>query len=349
MREVREPLTVPTGAKVAVLSPAWAAPAYFPELHAQSMRRIEDRLGLEVVEYPTTRALGASPEQRAADVNAAFADPSIRAILTSIGGDDQIRVLPHLDPSLPQADPKPFFGYSDNTNILAWLFSHGVGAFHGGSTMVHLGPGPRPDPEHLASLRAALFGTGDLELTLPEDSEDFGLDFADPGALTEAAPREPAVPLEFFGPTAPVRGATWGGCLEVLDQWAWAGLLPPAADLEGAILIFETSEVLPAPDLVGRWMRGMGERGYLEAAAGLVLARPVVNIRESPLSPAERAQRRAAQRDYALAEISRYAPTLPVCVGLPFGHTKPQYVLPYGGQITLDPARATVTAHFGRG
>ncbi len=144
-----------------------------------------------------------------------------------------------------------------------------------------------------------------------------------------------------------MRGRTWGGCLEVLDQLAWANRLPAPADLEDAILIFETSEFRPPADIVGRWIRGMGERGYLEAAAGVLVARPVVDDRENPAPENVRAARRAAQRDYVLAELTRYAPDMPVCFGLPFGHTRPQYVIPYGGEITLDTARKEITGHYG--
>ena len=49
------------------------------------------------VEYPSTRHVGASAEERANDLNAAFADPDIKAVMAVIGGDDQITVLPHLD------------------------------------------------------------------------------------------------------------------------------------------------------------------------------------------------------------------------------------------------------------
>ena len=69
------------------------------------------------VEYPTTRRMGSTREDRAADLRAAFADPSIRAIITSIGDDDQTRVLPHLDRALLAANPKPFFSYGD-TDLL---------------------------------------------------------------------------------------------------------------------------------------------------------------------------------------------------------------------------------------
>ena len=102
--------------------------------------------GLIPVEYPTTRLVDAPAAARADDLNAAFADPDIRAVLATVGGEDQITVIPHLDPDTIRSDPKPFLGFSDNTNLLNWLWTHGIGAFYGGSTQVHLGPGPAIDP-----------------------------------------------------------------------------------------------------------------------------------------------------------------------------------------------------------
>ena len=86
------------GDRVAVISPAFAAPAVSLTLHEQAMRRLTEATGLIPVEYPTTRQLGASAEARAADVTAAFADPSIKAVLATIGGDDQLTVIPHIEP-----------------------------------------------------------------------------------------------------------------------------------------------------------------------------------------------------------------------------------------------------------
>lgn len=85
------------GDRVAILSPAFAAPAVSEAVHEQAMRRLAQATGLVPVEYPTTRYLGASAEARAADIEAAFADSSIRAVLATIGGDDQITVIPHID------------------------------------------------------------------------------------------------------------------------------------------------------------------------------------------------------------------------------------------------------------
>lgn len=124
-RDLVHPPKLSPGDRVAVLSPGFAAPAVAPTVHEQALRRIRDVLGLEPVEYPTTRRLDATAHDRADDLNAAFADPGIRAVLSTIGGDDQITVVPHLDSGAVRRDPKPFLGYSDNTNLLSWLWTHG--------------------------------------------------------------------------------------------------------------------------------------------------------------------------------------------------------------------------------
>ena len=44
--------------------------------------------------------------------------------------------------------------------------------------------------------------------------------------------------------------------------------------------------------------------------------------------------------------ISRYNPDAVVCVGVPFGHTRPQWILPHGGTITVDGTARRVTADY---
>ncbi|WP_341956842.1 S66 peptidase family protein [Microbacterium sp. LWH13-1.2] len=334
------------GDRVAVLSPAFAAPAVAPEIHEQALRRLEQLTGLIPVEYPTTRQLDASPEARATDVNAAFADPGIRAILATIGGDDQILVVPHLEAALAQADPKPFLGYSDNTNILNWLWGLGIRGYYGGSTAVHLGPGPAVDDVHLRSLRAALLDGGTIEITEPGESEDVGRRWTDPLSLTEYGDRISTDEWAWAGPASRVEGRTWGGCLESIDALALADRLPTTYDLRGGILLLETSEERPPASWVARWIRGLGERGILDAVAGVVVARPPVSDFEFLPSPAEADALRAAQRDAVIETVSRYNPDAVVCVGVPFGHTRPQWIVPYGGTMVLDGATRTVTASY---
>lgn len=333
--------------KVAVMSPSFAAPALFPEVHEQALVRLQSETGLIPVEYGTTRQLGATAQERAADLNQAFADPDIRAVLATIGGSDQVTVIPHLDADLIRANPKPFLGYSDNTNLHNFLWNLGIPSFYGGSTQVHLGSGPAADELHLLSLRAALLTGDTLELFDPGMSEDFGVTWEDPRSLTEFGVREKTDPWVWSGPKHHVRGRTWGGCLEVLDQLAMAGRFPEQKDIEGTILLLETSEELPPADQVMRWVRGLGERGLLGEVVGVLVARPPVTALGGPsLTGNERAALRAAQREAIVSQVAHYNPNAVVCVGLPFGHTRPQWIVPYGGYVSMDGLNQVVTAEY---
>lgn len=335
------------GDKVAVVSPSFAAPGVGPGVHEQAMRRLEELTGLVPVEYPTTRQVGSSPADRARDLNAAFADPEIRAVLATIGGEDQITVIGHLDPEPVRADPKPFLGYSDNTNILCWLWTNGVAGFYGGSTQVQLGPGPAVDDIHARSLRAALLTGERLEVTEPGESEDTGRDWQDPEALTEYGDREPTDPWVWAGPGRAVTGRTWGGCVEVLQWLLTAGRFPAdPAVLQGGVLLLESSEELIPAREFGHIVRSLGERGLLEAVDAVAVARPPTSSLEVRRPRAERSAKRAEQRDVAIETVQRYNADAVVVVGVPFGHTRPQWVLPYGGRVTVDGTEQRVWADY---
>lgn len=339
------PPPVQPGDRVAVLSPSWCAPAHFPAIHEQALARIRE-LGLEPVEYPFTRVQG-TPAERASDLMSAFEDESIRAVMATIGGDDQITVLRHLDPARMLAHPKRFLGYSDNTNLSNWLWFHGIGGVYGGSTAVHLGPGPRVDPLHLASLQAALFG-GDLVLSAPARTFDNGLDWASPSALVDAPPDLPASSWQWSGPSRSVSGPVWGGCLESVEATLAVGRwMHPVSAYEGCVLALEASEEMPPADECFRMLRNLGERGILGAAAALLWARPPVSSRDLPRTESESADLRAERREAVLRAVADYNPSLVVVLDVDFGHTSPQLVLPYGGKVTVDGEQQLITAHFG--
>lgn len=335
--ELRSPAKAREGDRIAVLSPSFAAPAVAPALHEQALERLAEVTGLVPVEYPTTRKLEASAQERAADLNSAFADPEIRAIIATIGGEDQITVVPHLDADAVRADPKPFLGYSDNTNLLNWLWVNGIQGFYGGSTQIHLGPGPGVDRVHQRSLRAALLTGEQLEITEPGESEDIGLEWSDPRALNETGEREPTEPWTWAGPSRSVTGRTWGGCIEVVQWVLTAGRFPPDTDvLEGGVLLLEASEeMIPAREF-GWIVRSLGERGIVGSVDAVVVARPPTSDFTVRPTSVERRARRDEQRDVTIEIVHRYNPDALVVVGPPFGHTRPQWIVPYGGRMTVD-------------
>ncbi|MFD9124012.1 S66 peptidase family protein [Kitasatospora sp. NPDC059571] len=334
------------GDRVAVLSPSAGLPEVFPLPFDLGLRRLVEDFGLKPVEYPTTRRMGCTPQERAADINAAFADPGIRAVIASIGGDDQITVLPHLDAELIRADPKPFFGYSDNTNLLAYLWNLGTVGYHGGSVMVQFGRPGAMHPATAGSLRAALLGSGPYELTEPAAFTDVERDWEDPAALDAEPELEPAGGWTWHRADRVVEGAGWGGSLEVLGWLMMADrAVRSPEEYEGCVLFLETSEELPSADVVYRTLRNMGERGLLARFPALLMGRAKAWSFGSPKRPEERAAHRAAQREAVLRALAAYAPDTMAVFDVDLGHTDPQVVLPYGGRIRVDgPARRiTVT------
>jgi muramoyltetrapeptide carboxypeptidase LdcA involved in peptidoglycan recycling len=341
------PAKLSTGDRVAVVSPSFAAPGKFQAKHELAMRRLRDEFGLEPVEYPTTRLLGASPKDRGADLMAAFGDPDIRAVLATIGGDDQLTVLPFLDPAVVAANPKPFLGYSDNTNLLNWLWNLGVAGYHGGSTMVHLGRPGGLHPVSTGSLRAALLTGGDVELHPVDMFSEEEIDWNDPTSLDTPGPTQPSPGWTWHQPDRVVTAPTWGGNLEIL-HWNLAAnrWIRPVGDYAGCVLLLETSEELPSAEEVFRMLRNAGERGLLEQFPAIVAATAKATSHEHYRAPEERSRYRTEQREAILRALSDYNPTAMAVFGVDIGHTDPQWILPYGGSMTIDGPARRITAHY---
>jgi len=288
------------GDKVAVVSPSRGLPELFPAPYELGLRRLREDFGLVPVEYPTTRRLRSSPRERAADLHAAFADPDITAVIATIGGDDQITVLKYLDPDLLRANPKPFFGYSDNTNLLNYLHHLGLTSYHGGAVMVQFGRGGAMHPDSEASLRAA--GTG----------------------------------WEWHHAETVAEGNLWGGCLEIIDwQLAASRWMRPVDEYDG-VLFCETSEEMPSATAGYRMLRNAGERGLLARFDAVLWGRPKAWEFGNPLTEDEGRRFVADQYDAVRRALAEYNPDAMLVTGLDIGHTDPQLVLPYGGWVRVD-------------
>jgi muramoyltetrapeptide carboxypeptidase LdcA involved in peptidoglycan recycling len=254
-------------------------------------------------------------------------------------------VVPHIDPAVLRENPKPFFGYSDNTNLLHLLYTQGVVSYHGGSVMVHLGRGGSMHPVTEASLRAALFSSGWVSLDASPDYTDEPGDWGSPDFLSGPPRMFPSAGWDWDGPASEVvEGRLWGGNLEVLSWMLMAGRVGASADFAGCVLLVETSEEMPSAVEVYRMLRNMGERGLLGAFPAILVGRAKCWDRDQPLGPAEKVAYAAAQREAVSRAVAAYAPSAVVVYDLDVGHTDPQQILPYGGLVRVDAVSRTVSA-----
>ncbi len=267
--------------------------------------------------------------------------------MASIGGDDQITVLPLLDRELIHANPKPFFGYSDNTNLLIFLYNLGIVSYHGAGVMTEIGRPYALHPLTAGSVRAALFTSGPYELRPTQRYRDTARDWADAATFEAEPDSQPADGWIWHQPERLVEGRGWGGNLEILSWLLMADReieRDPAA-YEGSVLFLETSEEMPSAEEVFRILRNMGERGLLARFPVLLMGRAKAWSFEQPNDTEAKRRYTSEQRQAVLHALAAYAPDIMAVFDVDFGHTDPQLVIPYGGLISVDgPARRiTVT------
>jgi len=76
--------------------------------------------------------MAGSDADRLSDLNNAYRDPNVRAILTTRGGAGAYRIADDIDFSAARTDPKPLIGFSDITYLHLSLLHHAqLGGIHG--------------------------------------------------------------------------------------------------------------------------------------------------------------------------------------------------------------------------
>ena len=94
------------------------------------------RLGFKIKKgkhlYDNFGYLAGDYKNRAYDLNSMFEDKEVNAIICLRGGYGSIRMAPYLDLKTIKRNPKPFFGYSDITLLLNYIYNKcNFPTFHG--------------------------------------------------------------------------------------------------------------------------------------------------------------------------------------------------------------------------
>lgn len=334
------------GDRVAVLSPSFGAPARWPAVYELGLERLRTEFGLLPVEFPTTRRLGASRGERARDLTTAFSDPSIRAVFASLGGDDQVTYVQSLPRAVFMDNPKPFFGFSDNTHFVNHLWQCGVPSFYGGHVLSQLAMHGAIDDFTRRYLATALFDQGETELAPSAEFNDVGLDWSRTDLLHQRRSYEMNDGWYWDGEGS-ADGISWGGCLESIDELLRHGHpLPSKRSFEQIVFLFETSEEMPTPSAVRRVLRALGERDLLTRVRAVLVGRPKAWEFGHERGASARRAYRADQRRAVVDEVRRYNLVAPVVQNLDFGHTDPQICIPMGQQIRVDSQTRRIWATF---
>lgn len=334
------------GDKVAIVSPSFAAPAVWPKVYELGLKRIREVFELEPVEFSVTKKLGASGKERAKDLIDAFENNETKAVIATLGGDDQVTYIKTLPIEPFVNNPKPFFGYSDNTHFINHLWLNGVPSFYGANLFTEFAMQGDMNDFTVKYLKYALFEEGEFELGESDIFCDEDLNWSDDTTLDKRR-RFQENEGWIWDANKNAEGIIWGGCLESLDELLRHGLqIPSLEDLEDIILFVETSEELPSADYVNRVIRAFGERGVLERINGLIVGRSKAWSRDNQNSDEQKVEYKNRQRETIGNIVKVYNKDLPIIHNFDIGHTSPQICLPVGKKLRIDSENKKVYAKF---
>ncbi|MCJ1396688.1 hypothetical protein MMC18_009580 [Xylographa bjoerkii] len=346
------PPPLPLNATIALISPSSRVNHVFPARVARATASLAS-LGFTVrpiYTHPLSNDPATAVAERVAEIHTAFRDPSIHAILCTIGGLSANELLPYLDYALIRANPKIFCGYSDITLLHHALYTQaGLRTFYGPAAITQFGdfptpldftvthwlhvlqPGRRPDvgsregidEEGAPGVQSSIVGAMPRSSGWTQEFLDWetGEDGSRARTLTLNAG------WKWLRPGT-AEGKVMGGCLPSILQLAGTKYFP---DYSETILLLEMPDwTTPDSGMPLEFARSavmdLVNAGVLGTVRGLVMGRPFHYDAET--------WRKWEEMLVEMCEVAGMAG--PVLCGVDVGHTDPQLTVPLGAMARLS-------------
>lgn len=306
------------------------------------------KYGIEVEFLPNSKKgidfIKNNPKERAKDLINAFKDDSIDMILCAIGGDDTYRLLPYLfeNNELEKiAKQKIFLGFSDTTMNHFMLNKVGIKTFYGQAFLpdiCELSNEMLPYSEHFFE---ELINNGRIKEIYPSDvwyneREDFS-----EKSIGISMEEHQNRGFELLRGNAKFEGQILGGCLEtifdIFDNSRYEdtvylcqkyNLFPSLNEWKNKILLLETSEERPKPELFRKMILKLQEYGIFDVISGLIIGKP------------QNEEYYNEYKQIILDEIRNK--NLSIVYNINIGHSTPRCIIPFGVNAKVDVERQII-------
>ena len=305
------------------------------------IKRLQE-YGVEVTFMPNSlnglEDIKNNPQNRAIDLIDAFKDNSIDMILCAIGGDDTYRLLPSLFNNNELQDavtPKIFLGFSDTTMNHFMLSKLGIKTFYGQSFL--------PDVCELSSQMLPytkqyfeeLLTTGEIKEVRPSDVwYEERTDFSEAG-INISMKSHINTGFELITGSPIFEGELLGGCIDsiydifnnsrysdTVSMCSKYELFPKLDEWKNKILLLETSEEKPTPDLYNNMITALEKFSIFDVISGLLIGKP---------------QNNTYYNEYKNILLEKFADTeLPILYNVNVGHCTPRCIIPFGVHAKVD-------------
>ena len=300
------------------------------------------KYGIEVEFLPNSKKgiefIKNNPKERAEDLIKAFKDDSIDMILCAIGGDDTYRLLPYLfeNSELEKvAKQKIFLGFSDTTMNHLMLNKVGIKTFYGQAFLPDICELSNEMLPYSKYFFEELINTGKIKEIYPSDvwyteREDFsekGIGISMKEHLNRG--------FELLRGNAKFEGQVLGGCLDsifnIFDTPRYEdtvslcqkyNLFPSLDEWKNKILLLETSEEKPKPELFRKMILKLQEYGIFDVISGLIIGKP------------QNEEYYEEYKQILLDEIKNQ--DLSIVYNINVGHSTPRCIIPFGVDAKVD-------------
>lgn len=296
-------------------------------------KRFHEDYGLEVEVMPNAlkgiEYLYKHPKARAEDLMQAFSDTSIKAVINAIGGEDSIRLLPHVDLEVIKNNPKIFTGFSDTTSVHFMMSKARIVSYYGASLLNNWTEYVEINPYTKNALDKIFFNPEE-RLEIPSspyyyDDEDEKIWWKPENQHIKKQYHPETIGYEVAQGSGIVRGDLFGGCIEVMISLVGTELWPRREFFKDKIFFLETSEVDSKPEDLKLILRNFLTQGIFDEIGGILFAKPARRSRYE--------EYKKALLDVVGLEAGR--PDLPIFCNVNFGHAEPIGVLPYGVELEM--------------
>ena len=309
------PTRIQSGDLVRIIAPSRSLAIINPDLRHIAQKRF-DQLGLRISFGQHVEEIddfnSSSIESRIDDLHQAFADPSVKAILTVIGGFNSNQLLEYIDWQLIHQNPKIFCGYSDITALNNAIFAKT-------GLITYSGP-------HYSTFGQELYFDYTLDYfkkcLMSEDKFEVvaSSDWSDDRWFIDQKDRQ-LIPNSGHWVINPgqVEGTILGANLCTFNLLQGTPYMP---DLKDSILFLE-DDSLAQPHDFDRNLQSLIHLPEFKYVKGLVIGRF-----QNDSQMTEDLLRQIIKTKKPLAGI-------PVIAGVDFGHTDPKITFPIGGTASL--------------
>lgn len=304
--------------------------------------------GIEVEFLPNSKKgiefIKNNPEARAKDLIKAFKDDSIDMILCAIGGDDTYRLLPYLfeNNELEKVvKQKIFLGFSDTTMNHFMLNKVGIKTFYGQAFLPDVCELSNEMLQYSKHFFEELINNGKIKEIYPSDvwyneREDFS-----EKSIGISMEEHHNRGFELLRGNAKFEGKILGGCIntlfDIFDNSRYEDtvylckkyeLFPSLDEWKNRILLLETSEERPKPELFRKMIVKLQEYGIFDVISGLIIGKP------------QNEEYYEEYKQILLDEIKNQ--DLSIVYNINVGHSTPRCIIPFGVNAKVDVERQII-------